>query len=116
MQRELTKAEVERLFLGAVDDALDSSDAEAFRQVLARDPELTVRFEKYAGAVQALKGLPREKAPPALASMILRRTRRRRSFFRRNAAHEADYRLPVEVIVPLLVAAVVALFLLLATR
>jgi len=116
VQRELTKAEVERLFLGAVDDALDSRDAEAFRQVLATDAELKVRYEKYTFAVKALKELPREKAPPSLASTILRRTRRRRSMFRSMAEHEANYRVPVEVIIPLLVAAVVAAFLLLATR
>ncbi len=116
MQRELTKAEVERLFLGAVDDALDSSDAEAFRQVLAGDSELKVRFEKYTGAVKALKELPREKAPASLASTILRRTKRRRSMFRSMAEHEASYRVPVEVIIPLLLAAVVAAFLLMAAR
>jgi len=116
VQRELTKAEVERLFLGAVDDALDSSDAEAFRQVLAVDAELKVRFEKYTGAVKALKELPREKAPPSLASTILRRTKRRRSMFRSMAEHEASYRVPVEVIIPLLLAAVVAAFLLMAAR
>ncbi|MDP3234651.1 MAG: transmembrane transcriptional regulator [Myxococcales bacterium] len=116
MQRELTKAEVERLFLGAVDDALDSSDAESFRQVLAGDAELKVRFEKYTGAVKALKELPREKAPASLASTILRRTKRRRSMFRSMAEHEASYRVPVEVIIPLLLAAVVAAFLLMAAR
>lgn len=116
MQRELTKAELERLFIGAVDDALDAGEAETFRQVLATDAELKLRFEKYTGAVKALKALPREKAPAALASMILRRTKRRRSMFRSMATHEATYRVPVEVIVPLLLAAVVALFLLLAAR
>lgn len=116
MQRELTKTEVERLFVGAVDDALDSGDAEVFRQVLSSDRELKVRFDRYTEAVRALKDSPREKAPAALASMIMRRTKRRRSMFRTMAAHEATYRVPVEVIIPLLLAAVVATFLLLAAR
>lgn len=116
MQRELTKAEVERLFVGAVDDSLDANDAAAFRQLLSGDAELKGRFEQYTSAVKALKTLPREKAPAALASMIMRRTKRRRSMFRSMAAHEATYRVPVEVIIPLLLAATVAAFLLLAAR
>lgn len=116
MQRELNTAEVERLFIGAVDHALNEQDAETFQSLLASDTELKQRFDKYTGAVKALKELPREKAPAALASMILRRTKRRRSLTRSMAQHEATYRLPVEVIIPLVIAAVVALFLVMATR
>ncbi len=116
MQRELNTAEVERLFIGAVDQVLNEKDAQTFQSLLASDAELKQQFEKYSGAVKALKDMPREKAPPALASMILRRSKRRRSMFRSMAQHEAAYRLPVEVIIPLVIAAVVALFLLMATR
>jgi hypothetical protein len=114
VQRELNKAEVERLFLGAVDGALETADEAAFREVLAADAGLKLRFEQYTLAVKTLKELPREKAPAALASMILRRTKRRRSLLKSLATNEATYRVPVEVILPLLLAAVVAAFLLLA--
>jgi hypothetical protein len=116
VQRDLNKAEVERLFLGAVDGSLEMADEAAFREVLAGDAELKLRFEQYTLAVKTLKELPREKAPAALASMILRRTRRRRSLLKSLASNEATYRVPVEVIIPLLLAAVVAAFLLMAAR
>ena len=116
MQRELNTAEVERLFIGAVDDSLESGDAELFQQVLKGDAALQARYERYQLTVKSLKALPREKAPPMLASMIMRRTKRRRSMLRHLAEHEALNRFPVEVIIPLLLAAVVALFLLVAAR
>lgn len=116
MQRELNTAEVERLFVGAVDDALTGADAQTFQELLASDAQLKVRFEKYSQAVKALKEMPREKAPASLASMILRRTKRRRSMFRSMAQHEASYRIPVEIIIPLVIAALVAVFLLVAAR
>jgi anti-sigma factor RsiW len=116
VQRELNKAEVERLFLGAVDGSLETGDEAAFREVLAADAELKLRFEQYTLAVKTLKELPRETAPAGLASMILRRTKRRRSLLKSLASNEATYRVPVEVIIPLLLAAVVAAFLLMAAR
>jgi anti-sigma-K factor RskA len=116
VQRELTKVEVERLFIGAMDGALEANEAQAFEELLSSDGDLKARFERYQLTIKALKTLPREKAPPVLASMILRRTRRRRSTLRSLAEHEALHRFPVEVIIPLLLAAVVALFLVVAAR
>lgn len=116
MQRELNKAEVERLFLGAVDGSLETGDEAAFREAMAADAELKLRFERYTLAVKTLKEMPREQAPAGLASMILRRTKRRRSLLKSLATNEATYRIPVEVIIPLLLAAVVAAFLLMAAR
>jgi hypothetical protein len=46
--------------------------------------------------------------------MILRRTRRRR-FSARAREAQAAYRLPAEVVIPLLVAVLVAMFMLLAS-
>ncbi len=40
VQRELNTAEVERLFVGAVDQALDAKDAETFQSLLASDAAL----------------------------------------------------------------------------
>jgi anti-sigma factor RsiW len=114
VRRELSKNEVERLFMGAVDDALAGADAARFEEALAADAELRARFERYQKAVGLLKRAPREKAPDALATMILRRTRRRR-FSARAREAQAAYRLPAEVVIPLLVAVLVAMFMLLAS-
>lgn len=113
MRRELSKAEVERLFSGAVDGALPASDAERLQSELASDAELATQYERYAKAVKLLRGQPRESAPPALASMILRRTRRRRSMLRSMRLNELQ-RVPVEIVVPLLLAVLVAFFLLIS--
>lgn len=113
MRRELSKNEVERLFVGAVDGALAEPEANEFDAQLEADPELKARFAKYQRAISMLKEAPKEKAPDALASMILRRTRRRRFQLRTRDIQNA--RFPAEVVVPLLIAALVAMFMLLAS-
>lgn len=113
MRRELSKAEVERLFIEAVDDALPPADRAVFAAELEADTALKVRFDTYQKTVGRLKVQPKEKAPDALASMILRRTRRRRFQFRNREL--ADMRFPAEVVIPLLIAAAVAVFMLLAS-
>lgn len=115
MRRDLSKAEVERLFVGAVDQALPDRDAAQLEAELSSNPELKARFEQYQRAVKLLKGAPREKAPDALASMILRRTRRRRFQLRSRELANAAYRVPAEVIVPIVIAVLVAMFMLLAS-
>jgi type VI protein secretion system component VasF len=64
--------------------------------------------------VKALRDAPKERAPDALASLILRRSRRRRGHVRR-ADERVAFRVPAEVVIPLLLAALVALFMLLAS-
>lgn len=111
MRRELSKSEVERLFTGAVDDSLSDADV----ATLEADPELKAKLAQYERAVKLLRDAPKEKAPDALASMILRRTRRRRFGLRLQKLQDA-HRFPVEVIIPILLAVAVALFLLVAGR
>ena len=113
MRGELSQNEVERLFTGAVDGALAEQEASEFDAQLAANPELKAQFAKYQRAISLLKGTPKEKAPDALASLILRRTRRRRFQLRSRDLHNA--RFPAEVVVPLLIAALVAMFMLLAS-
>lgn len=114
MRRELTKAEVERLFAGAVDETLPAGDTTLLEAELAADGELKKRFEQYERTVKLLRDAPREKAPAALASMILRRTRRRRFGLHVQKLHEA-HRFPVEIVIPILLAVLVALFLVMAS-
>ena len=112
MRTELSKAEVERLFVGAADDALGERDAVRLRAGLDGDEELKGRFDKYQNAIALLKKAPKEKAPAALSSVIMRRVRRRR-VWGRNSLHtfHMNYRVPVEVIVPILIGVLVAAFL-----
>ena len=113
MRRELSKNEVERLFVGAIDGALAEPESNEFDAQLAADPELKAKFATYQRAIAALKRAPREKAPDALASMILRRTRRRRFQVRSRDIQNAHF--PAEVVVPMLIAALVAMFMLLSS-
>lgn len=113
MRRELSKAEVEKLFIGALDEALPEHEAALLAAELEADPELRGEFARYQKTVTLLRGVPKEKAPDALASTILRRTRRRRFSLQAQRLTEA-HRFPAEVIIPLVLAAAVAVFILLA--
>ncbi len=115
MRPELSKAELERLFVDAADEALNSRDAGQLDAELDADPVLKARFSKYQGALKRLRTAPREKAPEGLASVILRRVRRRRVWGNRDLhTFHANYRVPVEVLVPILVGVLVAAFLIFA--
>lgn len=107
MRSEWSPAEVERLFLGAVDGSLSSDEAEVLARELDLDPALAARFRAYREAIRALREAPREKAPEALASLIVRRTRRRRHV--RRPEEGLAFRVPAEVLVALIIAALVAL-------
>ncbi len=111
MRTELSKTEVERLFVAAADDALGERDAVRLSAGLADDSELKGRFNKYQQAIALLKKAPKEKAPAALSSVIMRRVRRRR-LWGRNSLHTVhmQYRVPVEIIVPILIGVLVAAF------
>ncbi len=111
MRTELSKAEVERLFIGAADGALEGRDADR----LEDDPALKLKLSKYQSALKLLKETPKEKAPPALASVILRRVRRRRIWGRNAQAMQLqEYAVPMQVIVPILLGVLVAAFLVFA--
>ncbi len=101
MRTELKAGDIEQLFTGAADGELDDSDLARLHAELDANPELKARFDQYQKAIGLLKGAPREKAPVALASTIMRRVRRRRTFDRRNMYwQQAMYRVPVEVVIP----------------
>jgi len=113
VRRDLSKNDVERFFVGAVDDALPEGEANEFDAQLDENPELKARFAKYQRAISLLKDAPKEKAPDALASLILRRTRRRRFQLKTRELQNAHF--PIEIVVPMLIAALVAMFMLLAS-
>lgn len=115
MRTELSKADVERLFIAAADDALDARDADRLRKGLEEDEGLKLKLNKYQNAIALLKKAPKEKAPPALASVIMRRVRRRRIWGRaHNDAMQMQVSVPMQVIVPILLGVLVAAFLVFA--
>lgn len=111
VQTHLSQSELEVLFMGAIDDALSDQDVEKLERELETSPDLNDKFERYQRTVRALQRVPREQAPEALATLIMRRSRRRRAFNHR-ALLEAQtyYRVPAEVMVPIIVAALVVAY------
>jgi hypothetical protein len=113
----IPKGELEELFVGAVDEALPNPDADRLKAELEGSPELKASFDKYARAVQLLKSAPREKAPPAMATLVMRRVRRRRLFGQRglHTVH-MQYRVPVEVLIPILISVLAVAYLVMSSR
>lgn len=104
--------DVESLFSAAVDGEMTDAQRAEFEAVLRADAKLKARFDRYSGAVSLLRGAPKETPPPSLASAIMRRVRRNRSLSRRTrAAEQVAFRVPAELLVPLLIAVAVAVLL-----
>jgi len=108
MAPETAPATLEPLFLGAVDGTLAPDQQRTLEAALAADPALRLRFEAYRGAVGRLQAAPRLKAPEGLEALVLRRSRRRRFQLRGGEGAEA-WRIPAEVLVPLLLGVLAAL-------
>jgi anti-sigma factor RsiW len=110
VRRQISKSEAERLFVEAVDGSLPDGDALQWQHDLESDVALKSKFEKYGAAVALLKKAPKEKAPEAMASLILRRTRKRR--VKNNSQQILNaWNVGAEVLIPILVAILVAAFL-----
>ncbi|WP_246357424.1 anti-sigma factor family protein [Pyxidicoccus fallax] len=107
--------EARALFLALADDELPAPKAQAVRSHLDDCADCRAGWEGYARTVQRLKGVEREKAPPALATQVMNRVRHQRRFGLR-ALHTTHmhYRVPVEIIIPLLLGVAVAAFLFMA--
>ncbi len=114
MQTQLSHHEAKGLFLRAVDDELADREEVRLFEHLDGCADCRTGYEKYSRAVLMLRRVEREKAPEALSTMILRRVRRRRLGARALALHHANYRVPVEAVIPVLLGALVAAFLVLA--
>jgi hypothetical protein len=114
MQAGLSHSEAKALFLAAVDEDLAEKEALQLRTHLDECGQCKNNWERYSRGVSRVKGVDREQAPPGLASMIVRRIRRRRFGSRNLALAHAHYRVPVEVIIPLLLGVLVAAFLVLS--
>lgn len=116
VEPRLDHLQAKALFLALADEALPAPQEQAVRSHLDGCEECRQGWDRYARTVERVRTVEREKAPPALASLIAGRVRRQRRFGLRglHLAH-VHHRFPVEVLIPLLLAAAVAAFLLMSS-
>jgi predicted anti-sigma-YlaC factor YlaD len=115
VEPQLNHREARDLFLALADEELPEPQAKAVRSHLDGCEECRAGWDRYAQTVQLVRKVEREKAPPMMASLVLNRVKRERRFGLRKLhwAH-THHRVPVEVLIPLLLAAAVAAFLVLS--
>ena len=115
MELQLTHRDATRLFPALIDQELAEVEQVRLREHLDGCDACRQGWERYSRAVGKVRSLERERAPAALATVIARRVRRRRTFAGRGLAlAHANYRVPFEVIIPILLGVLVAALLLLA--
>jgi predicted anti-sigma-YlaC factor YlaD len=117
VEPQLNHREARDLFLALADEELPEPQAKAVRSHLDGCEECRAGWDRYARTVQLVRKVEREKAPPMMASLVLNRVKRERRFGLRKL-HWAytHHRFPVEVLIPLLLAAAVAAFLVMAAQ
>jgi anti-sigma factor RsiW len=116
MEPRLSHREARALFLALADEELPAPEARAVKTHLEGCDDCRAGWERYERTVRRLRGVEREEAPPALASVVMTRVRRRRRFGLKGLhTLHSHYRLPVEILIPLLLAAAVGAFFLLAS-
>ncbi|MDQ3265483.1 MAG: zf-HC2 domain-containing protein [Myxococcota bacterium] len=108
MNASLSHTAAREYFPALIDQELDPAAEAKVRGHLVECPPCRQGFLKYERAVEKVRGLQREKAPDALATMILHRTRKRRHGLRAIVRAHENYRMPYEIILPILLAAVIA--------
>ncbi|MBI3184935.1 MAG: zf-HC2 domain-containing protein [Myxococcales bacterium] len=114
MQIQLSHSEARGLFLAALDDELPDREGERLRAHLDGCADCRTGWERYHRTAELLGRVERERVPPALATLIMRRVRRRRLFGQRGLFQaQVYYRVPVEAIIPVLLGVLVAAFLVL---
>lgn len=115
MNLEITHAQANALFPALIDQELPEPETSRLQEHLEGCDTCRTGWEQYARAVDRVRGVPRERAPDALASVILRRARRK-PFSVRATLAQAHYRVPYEIVIPLLLAMGVAAVLILGTN
>ncbi|ATB38096.1 transmembrane transcriptional regulator [Cystobacter fuscus] len=116
MPAQLSHRETRALFIAFADEELPADTAREVRSHLDTCGECQQGWQAYSSTVLRVRQVPRHKAPPALASQVLARVKRqRRSGLRGLQLAHAHYRLPVEVLIPVLLAAAVAAYLLVSS-
>jgi anti-sigma factor RsiW len=101
--------QAQELFGPMLDGDIAATQAAGLRAHLSDCVECRTGFDQYEKAISLVRGIGREQAPEGFATRVLRRVRRRR---RRNLEGgrfvEFTSMPAAEVMVPLLIAAVVA--------
>lgn len=116
MSAQLNHRETRALFLALADEELPAEQALQVRSHLDGCGECQRGWQAYAGTLSRVRTVERHKAPERLASnVMLRLKRERRSGLRKLTLAHAHYRLPVEIIIPILLAAAVAAFIFMAS-
>ncbi|MGQ0505862.1 MAG: zf-HC2 domain-containing protein [Myxococcaceae bacterium] len=117
MNAELSHREAKGLFFAHADQALDAASEQKLTQHLDACNDCRIGWDRYHRAVESVRNVEREKAPPMLASVLARRARRRRPFGIKGMQFlHAHHRLPAEMMLPLLVAAALAALLLMLAQ
>ena len=107
MMTPLSHEEARALFQPWVDSELPAPAEASLHGHLSECADCRIGWEEYSGLVSGLRELPEPPVPRELASQILKRARRRRPALRALQLTWA-YRVPVELLVPLLIAAAIA--------
>jgi anti-sigma factor RsiW len=111
-----THQDVRSLFPALVDEELDVRQEQDVRAHLDRCAECRIGWDRYERTVALVRRAPKEKPPAALTAAILRRIRRRKSqALRRDRVLALAYRVPYEVVLPIVLAAAVAAVLFFAS-
>ncbi len=115
MQAQLSHQEAKGLFLAALDEELAARDQARLHAHLDQCGDCRTGYQRYAQVVSRVQSIERERAPQQLSTVIMRRVRRRRLFGARGLAlAHAQYRVPVEAIIPVLLGVLMAAFLVLS--
>ena len=109
---ELGHSEVQGLYSAYVEHELPVGELEKLVAHLESCDGCTVALERFEASFDAVRQLPRERAPANLSRQVLRRVRHRN---RRRAAVlpylTGQFHLPAEAIIPIVVAAAIALLI-----
>jgi anti-sigma factor RsiW len=116
MHTRIDHQEAKALFLDALEGELSPDSTREFETHLTDCVDCRSGFQAYSDTVHRVRGLPRHKAPLSLATTVMRRVRKTRpTSIRSMWLTQVQQRLPAELIVPLLIAAAVAVTILLLT-
>lgn len=112
VEPQLNHREARDLFFALADEELPEPQAQAVRSHLDGCEECRAGWQRYAQTVQRVRGVEREKAPGVMASLVMNRVKRERRFgLRKLYLAHTYHRFPVEILIPILLAAAVAAFL-----
>ncbi len=106
--REISHDEVKDLYAALVDAELQGDLLAQMRAHLDSCRECREGWTKYSRAVEKVRKAPRSRAPGSFATAVKVRVLRRHRGLRGLAHVHAVHRMPVEILIPIMLAAVIA--------